>query len=323
MAEAKPDAEQVIDLSDDDVQAARRLLSTERSALRATFFFYLAIAVMIFACPAGLLIVWFERALGIGLLLASAVAFVVMLVIVIRKRAPLLDFLTQGQSNKDSESGQDSAVKPPQTGVGAIPLGCGFILTALIGLLGVGWLLYGLIAARAVNLPSLIIIAVSVIVFYLLGYYQIRKDFLQYRRVERLRKKIESQESGETTVPSDEVEFLAQLESVQMIRKVRQAAPEVRKQLDESYAIRTAPEARDYIRRLSTERGEAALVIRRTIDALESNPRPLGAQQVPGSAGLLTIRTEGFVIVYRVDDDTRNISVVDIRGLDEEVKDAS
>jgi hypothetical protein len=38
MAEAKPNAEQVVDLSDDDVQASRRLLSTERSALRATFF---------------------------------------------------------------------------------------------------------------------------------------------------------------------------------------------------------------------------------------------------------------------------------------------
>jgi hypothetical protein len=38
MAEAKPNAEQVVDLRDDDVQAARRLLSTERSALRAPFF---------------------------------------------------------------------------------------------------------------------------------------------------------------------------------------------------------------------------------------------------------------------------------------------
>ena len=325
MAEAKPNAEQAVDLSDDDVQVARHLLSTERSALRVTFFFYLAVAVLIFACPAGLLIVWFERALGIGLLITSAVVFVAVLVVIIRRRALLVDFLTLVRSNRDSESGQDSAasVKPSQTGVGIILLGCGFILVALLVLFGVGWFLYALITTRVVNLPSLIIIAVSVIAFYLLGYYQIRQDFLQYRRVERLRRQIESQQAGETSVPSEEVEFLAQLESDQMIRKVRQAAPEMREQLAKSYAIRTAPEARDYIRRLSTERGEAALVIRRTIDALESNPRPPGAQQVPGSADLLTIRTEGSVIVYRVNDATRNISIVDIRSLDEEVEDAS
>jgi len=195
----------------------------------------------------------------------------------------------------------------------------------LVFLLGAGWFLYDLITIQTVNLLSLIMIAVPVAAFFLLGYYQIWRSYLQYSRVKHLGGLLDSQsqEPGKIAVPSEEVKFLAQLESVQMIRKVSQAVPEMRKQLDGSYAIRTAPEARDYIRHLSTERGEAALAIRQTIDALESNPRPPEAQQVPGSAGLLTFRTEDSVIVYRVGDDTRSISIVDIRSLDEEVEDAS
>jgi hypothetical protein len=334
VSEEKQDTEQSVNLSEDDLEAALRLLSdeerlgkTERSALRTLFVFIVSLAIMVFACPAGVLTVWFERGLGIGLLIASAVAVVVFFAIIAGGSNPLEALEVVEQSAKDSKTGQAIAarIKPSQVGGVSSLLGCVGGVVMLLFFPGVAWLLFDLFTIRKINLFSLILIAAPVAFMFLLGYYQMRRDCLHYSRVSRLRSLLESQaqKPGETTVSSEEAAFLGRVESQQMVREIKQAAPEISKRLAESYAIETVPKARDYIRRLSAEQGEAALAVRQAIDALESNPRPPNAQQVPGSVDLLAIRKESSEIVYLVDDETRNISIVDVRGLGEEVKDAS
>jgi hypothetical protein len=320
VSEEKQDTEQSVNLSEDDLEAALRLLSDEERLGKTLFVFIVSLAIMVFACPAGVLTVWFERGLGIGLLIASAVAVVVFFAIIAGGSNPLEALEVVEQSAKDSKTGQAIAarIKPSQVGGVSSLLGCVGGVVMLLFFPGVAWLLFDLFTIRKINLFSLILIAAPV-------YYQMRRDYLHYSRVSRLRSLLESQaqKPGETTVSSEEAAFLGRVESQQMVREIKQAAPEISKRLAESYAIETVPKARDYIRRLSAEQGEAALAVRQAIDALESNPRPPNAQQVPGSVDLLAIRKESSEIVYLVDDETRNISIVDVRGLGEEVKDAS
>jgi mRNA interferase RelE/StbE len=48
------------------------------------------------------------------------------------------------------------------------------------------------------------------------------------------------------------------------------------------------------------------------VDALATNPRPGGAKALAGGMGLLRIRVGDYRIVHRVNDDAREVRIIDI-----------
>lgn len=335
MSGEKQDTEQAIELSDADLEAVKRLLKeeerlgeTERSALRVLLAFVVVIAILVFACPTGLLIVWFERVLGIGLLIASAVAVVVACAIVWTKRDSFKVLTTTvDQTVKDSQVAQAIAthIEPSQAKTVSNLVGYGCLFMPLLFLLGVGWFFYSLLATGTVNLLSLILIAVPIAALFLLSYYQVRREFVHYSRVSRLRSLLKSPVEGaeKKAISSEQVAFLRQLEAKQIMHKVRQAATETPLQAEKSYSIGVDVKAREYLERLPLEQN---LALRSTIDSLQLDPHPSSAESVVvEDADLLKLEEGNSAIVYRIDKKTRIVVVVDIHdtGSGEEVEDAS
>jgi mRNA-degrading endonuclease RelE of RelBE toxin-antitoxin system len=326
--------EQVIDFSDDDLKAALRLLSdeerlgkTERSALRALLFFIIASTIMVFACLAGLLIVWFDRPFGIGLLIASVVAFIALMVLVAVKQNPFQLLTVVRQSVKNSEISQAIAARlePSQSKVATILVGCGGGLMLLLFFPAVGWFLYDLVTTRTVNLLSLILIAVPIATVFSVSYYQMRRDFLHYSRISRLRDLLEPRTEGteKRAISTTEVAFLRQVETRQMVREARQMEPEADRQAAESYPIIVGAKAREYLDRLPVDQ---SLSLRGIIDTLQFDPRPLNVESVvEKDTEMLVLREGNAVIIYRIDEGMQRVIIVDIRDtvFGKEVENAS
>jgi mRNA interferase RelE/StbE len=53
-----------------------------------------------------------------------------------------------------------------------------------------------------------------------------------------------------------------------------------------------------------------------TIDALAENPRPVGVEPVVSMPGVLRVRQEDYRVLYRVDEDEREVWIEDVRPRD-------
>jgi mRNA interferase RelE/StbE len=74
------------------------------------------------------------------------------------------------------------------------------------------------------------------------------------------------------------------------------------------YELQFAPKAIRSLRKLDHA---AVRRIRESAEALQGEPRPVGAVMLTGAHGVLRVRTGDYRILYMVDDDRRVVLVVD------------
>jgi mRNA interferase RelE/StbE len=77
-----------------------------------------------------------------------------------------------------------------------------------------------------------------------------------------------------------------------------------------TYRITWSKQAERHFRKLDKPVGER---VSATIDDLAGNPRPPGVEPVVSMPGVLRVRKGGYRILYRVDDDNREIWIEDVR----------
>jgi mRNA-degrading endonuclease RelE of RelBE toxin-antitoxin system len=326
MSTDNQEAESGTTLSVDDLEAALRLLSAEERVgqtdwhkLIAMVFCGISFGIIISSIPIGLLVVWFDQKLGLSLLAMAVIAFIVFGALVRVNPEPDEVRATLGESLSKTtkaawEKRSDTLYKI-------------FGLLSLPILIGLGWLIYSLVNAAEPSLPSLALIAFSLIiigVLFALDQYREAKYLLH---ISRLRDKLESRlkevsatGSNEVPLSSEELNLLSQVETrVEMQQVVDKVAQVKLERPDEQfYSIAIAWEPLNYFHSLAEREPEARIAIREAWDELQTEPKPPEAQSKPGRENEFALRRGHYDIIYRVDDQKHRIDVVKIQEIHQE-----
>ena len=329
MEASKGEARQV-ELSTDELQVVLQILSSEEERQQAerrrfirAFAFWACAGIFVFACPLGLLIVWFDKGMGWGFLIAAIVA---MLLLTIGVATPQgresMGVLRQVDTAQDAQGHTYSAA-----------LGRYGYVVGLLGLVGFAygagcvWLLYGLVSSRepnpyAVGLMTLSILILSIgmgIVYALIGRY--------YERVSELRTTVDghlqsADAEGVTKLAAEDMGVLTQAAMKQAEYKMSKAESDLPQAQKERWALVVAQEAEETLKRLPMT---TQVALSRTLFALPFDPHPVDAQSAPGQPNVCTIDRENCAITFVRDEERRQLTVIALtqHGPGQEVDDGA
>jgi mRNA-degrading endonuclease RelE of RelBE toxin-antitoxin system len=319
MSEQKSEKKPPVSLGVDDLETALDLLTAEEGAVRAdrrrlivNLISNIAFGILLFACPLGLLVMWFDKAFGLGLLLAAGIATIVFRVAAFFKGAqPRLPVL----SEEDEFAKAATAVWRKKVRIFYSSVGCLMAPGLVAVLVGLIWLGYSLFAMHKVSLPGLALIALPLLTLLVFTAVDEYRRFQYFSRVSITRDrfnsrlhKVRTEGLNEMSISSEEMDLLAQVETKQAVRKVAEAVKELPPQ--KWYSVAIAQKALGFMKGLP---GEERGAIREITDALQLNPRPPEAQPVTGLENAFVIRSEDYEIAYLVDDIKQRVDVTEIR----------
>ncbi len=339
MSEREQKADWAIGLGIDELKAALRLLSAEEQTAGTSMHIavfnviaYLLVGVMFLSCPLGLLLVWFDKGLGIRLLVAAIAAFALfgisLTISPVRNLTSTLSTLRK--SVVASPLGEAAMAAWTEHSMDRA-VGCMFALGMLVFGAGSCWLVYGLVASQEASPLSLALIALPVLVLFAAVAYNQYRELRYFSQVSALRSQVASRlesasEEGLSSsfVAAKDVALLGQIEKTQVDHTAQKASQEIPGKLKEFYAVAISPEARKTLRLSVKQDSEKGHLLRDTVDTLQIDPRPPNAEPVPALTNGFVIVQGDYEIIYRVDDARRNVTVVQIQMLDRgEVQDAT
>ncbi|MGD8969346.1 MAG: hypothetical protein PVI07_17720 [Anaerolineae bacterium] len=313
-----------VDLSVEDIEAALLLLSAEERTLRperrrviSHFVWVLSMGIVLVACPMGLLAVWFDRILGVALLVAAAI--MVVLFFISGTGASLSDTSEQiRETIEQSALGEAAKAGWEQRSLVGI-IGWSFALGTLVFLAGIGLLIYGLVTARHVSPLSLAMIALPVLVVFLFLALDEYREFVYFTRVSRLRSQFAShlqkgsaEGADQVPVSSAQYDMLSRIETQQVQRRVAQSARDW-PQLKQAYhAVSFSPSLHKYLQGLPDEAREQRWVLRTVADTLQTNPRPPGTRPAFGYPNRFVTRRQGYDVTFSLDRDRQRVNLISI-----------
>jgi len=307
-------------LSVDDLEAALRLLSAEERAGQTDWRKFIAqivcaisLGIFILTIPIGLLVVWFNPRLGWGLFVAAGIAAIVFIALRNVNPTPSQIRATLGESlSKTTKTAWEKRSE-------ALYLFVALLLLEL--LIGLVWLIYGLVIIGEVSLPSLALIALSVIIFWALVGIDMYREAKYLSQVSRLRDQLESRlkevnETGSNEVPfsSEEINLLSQVETRVEMQHVENKVSQVKHERPDEklYSIAITWEPLKYLAKLEPDAREA---IREAWDEFQTDPKPPEAKPTLLRENEFIIRRGQYDIIYLVDDQKHRIDVVKIQEI--------
>ncbi len=317
MAAHEPEGKSSFSLSVDDLETALDSLAAEEGAVGAdrrrliwNLITYIAFGVVLFACPVGLLVVWFDKAFGLRLLLAAGIAFVISAGFVGGTLPRLGRLAEEDELAKVAKAAWQKRARTFYVSVGCL------ILPGLVAVLaGLVWLIYSLVARHQVSLPALALIAIPLFAFLVFTAIGIYREFQYFSRVSELRgqfaerlQRVSSEGLEKVPISSEEMDLLSQVETQQVVRKVAEVAKELPQR--KWYSVALMPEVLGFLKGLPDKERYA---IRELADSLQLDPRPPGAQPLAGLENTFVIRSGDYEITYVVDDSRQRIDVTQVR----------
>lgn len=317
----------------DDLEAALRLLSAEERAGRTNWHklaislaLHISFGVALVAIPIGFLLILFDQMLGWRLLVLAAIAALIFIIFNIRWgevatepddiRATLSESLS-----RTTKAAWEKRVETYDTENIII------VLLFLPFLSGLGWLIYRLGTAGEVSLPSLALIGLPVLIFWMLVALRNYRESEYMLQVSRLRDKLESRlqevsETGSSEVPlsSKEISLLSQAETRAEMQQVEDKVAQVKHERPDEllYSIAIALEPLKYLNSLAEREPEVSIAIREAWDDLQTEPKPIESHLTQGSENEFVIRRGQYDIIYLVDDQKHRIDVVKIQEITQE-----
>ncbi len=329
MEASKEEARQV-ELSTDELQVALQILSSEEERQQAerrrfirAFAFWACAGVFLFACPLGLLIVWFDKGMGWGFLIAAIVALIPFLVgFATPQGRESLGILRQFDTVRDAQGDAYSGALGKYGFVASL-------LSLVMVAYGAGcvWLLYGLVSSRepnpyAVGLMALSILILSIgmgILYALIGRY--------YQRVSDLRTTVDGHlksagAEGVTKLAAEDIGVLSQAAMKQAEYKLSKAESDWPQGQMGHWALVVAQDAEETLRQLPMT---TQVALSRTLFALPFDPYPVDAESVPGQPDVCTIDRENYAITFVRDEERRQLTVIALvqHGPGQEVDDGA
>lgn len=283
----------------------------------------LAVGILVFALPVGLLVVWSDKLFGLRLFLAAGIAGIVLLT----ARQFLRTYLPQLGGSRKAEK----TAKPETDALEertdryevfeTLPI-IGVVLGTLPGFV---WLAYSVFVAHKISLPSLALIAIPCLTWTGMKVIDLCREFWYFSRLLRLSDRFETdlKTKKELDVLLDrgipisprEADLLSQVEMRQMAHRTARTK-ETFSQL-EWHSIFVAKEALKFLELLPKEqyakRYAVRAAIREVIDSLQLNPRPAEARAIPENENVFVIVSGDYEITYVVDRGKQRINVTDIR----------
>jgi mRNA-degrading endonuclease RelE of RelBE toxin-antitoxin system len=328
-------------LTPEDVEAALQMLADEERAAPTTgkagltgFFLSalidnLLIGFVFFAAPSGLIIICFRPWLGLELLGAGLVAIVLL------GFKTIFDEKTRGSELPTDAGLADKSSGPVDEMIRKVWAnkfkgeGCLMLPGGALWLGSLGWMLIGLITRRDVFPRVLIPIALGNLIILIANTYGNYRKFKFFSSVARVKGRLESlQSAGPEQAPTDvevsekDRELLSQVEIRQVNKAAVKGFEEYEKQ-SQFYSVAIGPEPLELMGRLDRSvRND----LRDVVADLQIQPRPAEAHRLDSDeAGIarMTLDSEGYRLVYAIDDSRQRVNVISINPMDQEVQRAS
>ena len=307
-------------LTEEELESALQLLATEarptprRGGLWLELLEEVSVALLLFGLPAGLLVVWFEPWLGIGLLVAAGVSFGVLAITPENKLDAEWTRLKMSIGGSESAKVADDVRRKKFGRRADIEITLQLIM--IIG--GAGWLVLGLLGDGEVQVLALVVAGLGTLwLFAALGFDKLR-DIQYYEQVESIRKRFEDHAltvgAGEAriSVSEGELTVLARAEDHRTKIAVSESAQQVPFVLENSYAVLLEPEAIETLEGLLADETGDWLDVQTAINSLQEVPRPSSARTVNEAPLTLEVVAGRHTVHYVVDDESRSISVVEV-----------
>ena len=328
--EASKGGARQVELSTDELQAALQILSSEEEQQQAerrkfirAFAFWACGGVFLFACPLGLLTVWFDKGMGWGFLIAAIVALIPFMV---GFATPLGRESMRGLGNFDAvrdARGDAYGGAPGKYGLVAS------LLSLVMVAYGAGcvWLVYGLVTSREPNPYAVALMVLSIvilsagmgIVYALIGTY--------YDRVSELRSTVDGHlksagAEGVTKLAAEDIDVLSQAAMKQAEHKMSRAESDLPQGQKQRWALVVAQEAEEALERLPMA---TRVALSRTLFALPLDPYPVDARSAPGQPDICTIDRENCAITFVRDEEQKQLTVIALvqHGSGQEVDDGA
>jgi phosphate starvation-inducible membrane PsiE len=304
-------------LTAEELDSALKLLSAEAdpsagSRLWKELLEDVLLGFFFFGLGTGLVIVWFDKTWGFGLLAVAVVSFVLFMV------TPLSNLQDELERIRTTLGNPESAKAAAEVWTRRVSLGSSipFVAQAVVLLGGVAWLIQGLIADGQVVVVALVMIAISVVSFWVVFAFDQIREVQYYEQVESILHRLEERGTGEgepeIAVSKAELDVLAKAEHHQTRLTVNASAQQASFVLENSYAVSITEGAIDELEQLHASNTRDWLGVREAIRSLEDDPRPSSAHQASALAASMKLVAGQYEVEYVVDDANRSVSVVRI-----------
>jgi mRNA-degrading endonuclease RelE of RelBE toxin-antitoxin system len=318
-------------LTVEDLEAALRLLSAEEEVgdadWRKLLFNFLAsmlIGLLFFALPTGLITVWFRFLWGLGLLGVAVAAYCLLTLTdsFLQKKGTFSTTDLMRARIKESELDEASHAGWARRDKGSydetlVPL------AALIFVLGLVGLSYGLYGSHGKIIWSSLILCISSILAFITAFTLSEYREYQYlfrvskllRRFQEMSRTVRSEEAGVKLSPKDE-ELLAQIETKQINRTIANALAELTQKPATLYSVVIEPQPLEYLGKLPENERNS---LRNIVDSLQTIPRHEQARPFPprgtedSASNKFVIASGKHAIIYMVNGSRQRVDVIEIR----------
>lgn len=308
-----------VSISLEDLEYALSLLETEegsrpgRMIMFRQIIIYATLTIFLLACPLGILVVWFDRIVGIASLVLSVICAVIYIILTAKNGVSIGDNVFS--KLKEINVG-DVAKKSFDQHVQSFNewVGCVWIVMIAGGVGGIIWLIIDLIRLGHITMVPLILI---VLPFLWLGIFvgvSDYKEFIFYSRVanawsrfQKVKEKATEKQDGQVSLSASDVELLSQVQTKNVHRSIAQAESNIQR----LFAVAINPDAAEFLKKLKEEGLDDYYQIRDAIDALQEDFRPKTATAL-SQPDLYRMAVTKYQITYRVDNERQRIEVIEI-----------
>jgi len=315
-----PDNAAPVDVSLEDLEYALSLLEAEgggeakRGLLFRQILIYIGLMLFFVTCPIGLLVVWFDRTVGvISLVLAVVGAALFFILIITGDLDPAEKIFSRLKETNIADLAKKSYDQ--HSGKFFTLFGCLLIPAFIAGAAGIIWLVVDLINLKHVTYVPLILIALPV---FVLGIFTGAQNFQEYAfylqvlqvssRFQQARKDASEKKEAQVSLSASDVELLSKVETM----KVQRSIAQVQSNIQNWFAVVIGATAGAFLGKLKEKAPDEYYEIRDAIDALQENPRPPTAVSLPDQSNSFKLAISKHFIIFKRDDDQRRIEITGI-----------
>jgi len=312
-----------VNVSLEDLEYALSLLETEgggkakRGLLVRQIIIYIGFALFFMTCPIGLLVVWFDRLVGIvSLVLAVICAAIFFIFVFTGDVDPAEKIFSQLKETRIGELAKKSYDQHSNTFFTFY--GCLLIPAFAVGIAGIIWFIVDLINLKHVTYIPLALIALP---FLILGIFTGVMTFREYAfynqvlqvsdRFQQVKKEASEKKEAQVSLSASDVELLSKVETMKAQRSIAQ----VQSNIQNWFAVVIGVSASAFLNRLKEKAPDDYYEIRDAIDSLQENPRPQTAVGMPDQANAFKLAIPGHYIFFKRDDDKQRIEILKITNI--------
>ena len=304
----------------DDLEAALELLTGEersravqRRDFWATLVSYLAVGVFFYALPLGLVVVWFDRQLGLAFLAVAAGAFVTICVTTVIGASSKSAYTLRQTIGTDLGSAADELWnRRARYGWVAIAFFAGFVAASV----GLVLLVLELVRDGEVSVVALVLLAVPIVTMWLPTGVQQYRELAYFSQVASVRDRLEGiseatddHAGASVRVSSTDYDVISTAERQRIGRHTARIATEASDEAGPPYAVAKVPAVVEELTRLGTRAPDVWQDVVIGIDSLQADPLPSESHPL-GSEGIYELERGGHRLVYALDEDAHRVVVL-------------